>query len=60
MQQGRLKGRALYIGFGSMGAEGLVPEAQRLAKVLLDTAAQSFVAEFSYGNQRLFECFSRF
>ena len=42
MQQGRLKGRALYIGFGSMGAEGLVPEAQRLAKVLLDTAAQSF------------------
>ena len=38
IEQGVLKGPAFYIGFGSIGAEGLVPDAGRVAKLLLDTA----------------------
>eukprot|EP00435_Cladocopium_sp_Y103_P001835 s148_g1.t1 len=38
VDSGILKGAPFYIGFGSMGVEGLVPDVQRVTKVLLDTA----------------------
>eukprot|EP00434_Breviolum_minutum_P008017 symbB.v1.2.007072.t1/scaffold422.1/size209270/1 len=37
-KEGSLTGAPFYIGFGSMGAEGLIPNAQHVVKVLLDTA----------------------
>ncbi|CAK9028573.1 unnamed protein product [Durusdinium trenchii] len=36
--KGQLTGPPFYIGFGSMGAEGLVPDAEKVLKVFLDTA----------------------
>eukprot|EP00439_Symbiodinium_sp_Y106_P055952 s1777_g7.t2 len=36
-QKSTVKGRPFYVGFGSMGAEGLVPEVDKMIKILLDT-----------------------
>ncbi|CAJ1407549.1 unnamed protein product [Effrenium voratum] len=38
VETGQLSGLPIYIGFGSMGKEGLVPDAPQVTKLLLDTA----------------------